>query len=64
MSAGRQLLYCCFYQVEKRDIFCGGAGQAGKSVPRDVMRGLDPGIHLLCKIILAEDDGLPGQARQ
>jgi hypothetical protein len=30
MSAGRQDLYCCFHQIEKRDIFGGGAGQVGQ----------------------------------
>jgi len=33
MSAGRQVLYCCFYQIEKRDIFGGGAGQVGQISP-------------------------------
>jgi hypothetical protein len=30
----------------------------------DVMRGLDPRIHLLREKVLTKIDGLPGQARQ
>src|SRR6185369_16227553 len=30
MSAGRQLLYCCFYQTKKRNIFSRRAGQDGQ----------------------------------
>jgi len=49
-------LYCCFYQLKKRKIFSRLAGQDRKSVPRRrrVIRGLDPRIHLLRKMILAK----------
>jgi hypothetical protein len=33
MSAGRDWLYRCFYQIKKRKISCKRAGQDGKSVP-------------------------------
>jgi hypothetical protein len=53
MSAGRHLLYCCFYQSKKRKIFCKRAGHDGQisatRVTRDicaVMAGLDPAIHV------------------
>jgi hypothetical protein len=34
VSTGQPTLYCCFYPIKKRNIFCFGAGQERKSARR------------------------------